>query len=893
MKLKIALAIILLMPILSISQISIQNTQTPSQLVQNVLLGSGVTAFNIKYNGVPASANLIQPNVTYFNSNGTSFPISSGVLLSSGNGNIAIGPNNNGAAGDSDGTNVINDPDMDAITPNSMTNGVVLEFDFTATGDTINFKYIFGSEEYPNDFGSQFYDVFGFFLSGPGILGPYSNGGVNLATLPGTNTAISILNLNPNVNNQFYTNNENGLAYGTAIQYDGTSILLTSSAKLICGQTYHIKLGICNIGDEALDSGVFLQANSFSSNTISVNSNSDYPGTFVDTLLAEGCTKSNITFIRPHPSPDSVLVVPVTISGTANQSDFATALPDTIVFGLGIDTVVYILDPIQDGNTETNEWIQFLTSSINECGYAISDSVLINITDRYFLTWEIQDTVKAACSNINPTVLVSNFNNSIPDYSFNWSNSSTTNPGVFINSGVNFDTSKVYVDITDGCGNVFQDSAIIINNFEIPEFTINPDTIYNSCLSNQLSSTVVPTLSNYPPYTYLWSNNSTTATVNNLTNSGTNGSSVKYYVMTTNVCGVSTIDSVTIINEFVTPVPSFVPNDTLITTCLLDSMLFTVNATGGTNPFSYLWNDGSTTNTNYMVDTLGINGHVYHFSVTVTNTCNFEDSTINGVMIVNKTLNVNLGSLPSHACINDGQATSTISGSVGTLNYQWIGPSLNGDTMTSQNINNIGAGWYYFTVTDDNCFDNDSIQVAQINAPNANFISNPTSGTAPLTFTFINNSQNATSFDWDFGNGFFNNTNDLSNVTSLYDSAGIYTIMLIATEGPCSDTAYLDIELFYDPEVIVPNIFTPNGDDLNDTYFLTLKAVKTVELKIFDRWGNVVFEENSTNPQWDGKNKNGGEASDGVYFYDFKATGYNDKIVGGKGFLHLQRSEIK
>ena len=76
------------------AQISVQNTLTPNQLVQNILLGFGVTASNITINGSPILANNVQNNVSYFNSGTTSFPIQQGVLLTTGAGIGAVGPNN-------------------------------------------------------------------------------------------------------------------------------------------------------------------------------------------------------------------------------------------------------------------------------------------------------------------------------------------------------------------------------------------------------------------------------------------------------------------------------------------------------------------------------------------------------------------------------------------------------------------------------------------------------------------------------------------------------------------------------------------------------------------------------------------------------------------------------
>ncbi|MEX2485639.1 MAG: choice-of-anchor L domain-containing protein, partial [Brumimicrobium sp.] len=138
---------------------------TPVQAVQDILLGAGINAFNITYNTSAADANVAQQTVQEFDAIGTTFPIEEGVLMHTD------GPTAN-----------LNDPDLDAITNGSATNGAIIEFDFVPTGDTLSFNYIFASTEYTSFTCSNYNDVFGFFISGPGINGPFTNNAENIAT---------------------------------------------------------------------------------------------------------------------------------------------------------------------------------------------------------------------------------------------------------------------------------------------------------------------------------------------------------------------------------------------------------------------------------------------------------------------------------------------------------------------------------------------------------------------------------------------------------------------------------------------------------------------------------------------------------------------------------------
>jgi len=91
------------------------------------------------------------------------------------------------------------DVDLDILNPNSagdFNDIAVLEFDFVALGDSVWFDYVFASDEYPEFSGSSFNDTFGFFMSGPGINGPYSDNSENLAVIPGTDVGVTINNVN-------------------------------------------------------------------------------------------------------------------------------------------------------------------------------------------------------------------------------------------------------------------------------------------------------------------------------------------------------------------------------------------------------------------------------------------------------------------------------------------------------------------------------------------------------------------------------------------------------------------------------------------------------------------------------------------------------------------------
>ena len=261
--------------IVSYGQIVVDNTtQTPEELVQNVLVGTGVTVSNVQFNASVPLAQAVQTQCGYYDATGTTFPIPEGLVLATGDAQVCVGPNNSGSSTNNNGVAVDpNDLDLAQIgSPFTMNNEAILEFDFIPTGDSIVFNYIFASEEYHEYSTSSFNDGFGFIISGPGFAGTFQNGGENIAIVPGTaNLPVTMNNLNngssntgPCMNCQYLTDNPTGSA---DLQFDAHTVILQAAASVQCGETYHIKLVIGDAGDTAFDSAVFLEANSFSSNS--------------------------------------------------------------------------------------------------------------------------------------------------------------------------------------------------------------------------------------------------------------------------------------------------------------------------------------------------------------------------------------------------------------------------------------------------------------------------------------------------------------------------------------------------------------------------------------------------------------------------------------------------
>jgi gliding motility-associated-like protein len=132
----------------------------------------------------------------------------------------------------------------------------------------------------------------------------------------------------------------------------------------------------------------------------------------------------------------------------------------------------------------------------------------------------------------------------------------------------------------------------------------------------------------------------------------------------------------------------------------------------------------------------------------------------------------------------------------------------------------------------------------------------------------------ADSIYWDLGDGSVSSAQDLMH---RYDSPGIYRICLYAvSSGGCIDSACTDLEQPPVESLFLPNCFTPNGDDRNEVFKAETVGIIELNVRIYNRWGRLIYEFNTTQGYWDGTT-NGVPAQEAVYDYLLKARG----IVSG------------
>jgi len=389
----------------------VSSSITPEEMVQEILIGGGVVTSNITYSGNNISRG------EFWGGPGN-IGIEDGILLTSGSVSVAPGPNNSGSAGSNSGQG--GDSDLTAIAGVSTFDACILEFDFIPQSNTVTFKYVFGSEEY-HEYVNQYNDAFGFFISGPGIEGPYSNNSANIALIPLTNIPVTINNVNCGnpyncaencTNCQYFVNNTQQFT-----QYDAFTKTLTAWANVTPCETYHIKLAIGDGIDHAYDSGVFLEANSFSS--VGISAEPEFTQPDYDFTI-EGCNDVEFMF-QLSVQPDADFYLPLQISGGATNGVDYEEIPDSLFFPEGYSQAFLNIVTIPDDINEYFENIRIIyNSSLCDEDY---DTIVLPLKD-YQLLLDMTPDTTINCAT-EATIGIDEINGFGP-YAFVWSTGDTT-----------------------------------------------------------------------------------------------------------------------------------------------------------------------------------------------------------------------------------------------------------------------------------------------------------------------------------------------------------------------------------------------------------------------------------------------------------------------------------
>ncbi|MBC8553991.1 MAG: choice-of-anchor L domain-containing protein [Candidatus Brocadiales bacterium] len=583
---------------------------------------------NISFTGDPHS-------VGYFTSGYIfGFQRPQGIVMSSGFAEDLEGNNTCSAQNASGNTTGGSDPDLNALTNLSINDACVIEFDFMPTGDSVRFVYVFGSEEYHDYVGSTFNDVFGFFLSGEGINGSYSNNSINIAQVPGTTIAVSINNVNCGTQTTYcapppgggsnceylYDNtNQNKPTFNQTRLDAYTSPFVADNETMPC-KWHHIKLAIGDAGDSAYDSGVFLEKGSFDPGSVCETTSYSHPT--IDSILYESCNNHDaviyftIGSIRTTPyiipySIDTVTGNPATLGW--DYTIIGSGHEDTIYIEAGSTYDSLIIRPFWDEEVEGIEDVRIIYNSIM-CGFSVPDTALVMISD----VPAFPDTNLVFSTYCEDTVIVG-FNSvleGIPPYTYLWTaGGQTTSTLQYIISGK--DSMYLHCVITDTCGYQASDTAFVI----VPNIVTSagPDKSLCNQPSVQLEGSAPGA------QTFLWTSTPPDATLAGQENDTTPIVSpvvtTEYLLLATDNCGNADQDTTIVDLEGAV---AFAGTDQSM--CLNDSVTISCNI--GNIGESYLWTSdppdaglpGQDTNQTIVVSPLTVT----NYSVLVTDGCDYS-----------------------------------------------------------------------------------------------------------------------------------------------------------------------------------------------------------------------------------------------------------------------------
>jgi gliding motility-associated-like protein len=329
------------------------STDKTAAILAGELLGSGVTIMS------PRLTCAGNANGTFTTTVVSPIGIGRGIILTSGSAKDTLG----GIGVNDPSTsfaNTINhmpgDPQLNTLAGHTTWDACVLEFDFKASGDTIRFNYVFGSEEYPGYTCSPYNDVFGFFISGGAYTVP-----TNIALVPGTTIPVCINSVNigtPSTGylidscnilgpgspfSLYYVNNTIGPA-SPYVTYDGLTTRLTAIARVNPCDTYHLKLGVADAVDSILDSGVFIEGGSLSSTPPAVLTAVGTGALMYAGMpcCIRGCAPGRFNFSIPDPRDTNYIVRYLITGSAANGYDYGTIADSVTILATTTSSTVAI-----------------------------------------------------------------------------------------------------------------------------------------------------------------------------------------------------------------------------------------------------------------------------------------------------------------------------------------------------------------------------------------------------------------------------------------------------------------------------------------------------------------------------------------------------------------------
>ena len=490
--------------------------------------------------------------------------------------------------------------------------------------------------------------------------------------------------------------------------------------------------------------------------------------------------------------------------------------------------------------------------------------------------------------------------NSLPSIGLAASGSGNISSFIATNSGIVPDTATITVTpAANGCTGIPTVFNIIVNPSPGVS-TVTPVTVCNGSSTPSVTFT-----SSTPGTTFTWTNPNTSIGLAAggadsippfiAINTGTN-IIIDTITVTPSASSCPGTPNTFTITVYPTPAADSIANQTVCSGASTSAVIFS-SATAGT---TYTWTNN---NSSIGLAASGV-GNIGAFvsndtstaSVTATITvtpvedgCTGTPSTF--TITVNPIPVANAGPAMFMPCNGLAVLNGTGSSTGANITYTWTaGPGnvVSGANAITSLANQLGIYTLTVTNTVTGCSNSDTTSVFGSMPPVASFTTtpDPAVGFVPLNIDFTNTSINANGYVWNWGDG---GTYSGFDTSHIFVNSGVYTVILIATNGPCYDTASVTVVVYDDYSIIIPNIFSPNDDGANDIFGVLCKGVIQLHAEVFDRWGLKLYEWNTVNGGWDGYTTSGQHAAVGTYFLILKVRDVHDVDHVEQGAFQLVR----
>ena len=735
----------------AMAQLTVNGGLTANQLAQ-MLAGPGITVSNATLTGSPAAAGS-------FDGSASNIGMNSGIILCTGPITLAPGPNNTGSAGQDNGQP--GNSQLNGLAGANTFNAIVLEFDFIPLSNTIEFEYVFGSEEYPEWVNSGYNDAFAFFISGPGIAGQQ-----NIALIPGTALPVTINNVNAGSYSQYYVNN----AGGASVQYDGFTTVLTATSPVQACETYHLKIMIADAGDGVWDSGVFLEEGSLTSSVVEITTTTATS----DSTAYENCSNATVTFTLSE-TLSTDYVVNFNVTGTATNGVDFPQIPTTVTIPANTLSTSFQIEPVYDGVIEGVETV-IIDVQTSVCG---TDTILIYINDVSPVTVEaFGDT--AFCGGT--AMLWASAQGGAGSHTYSWSNGMTTDT-IFVSPNT---TTTYTVTSNDFCASTVPEPSdqVTVTIDPTPVADAGPDIPY--CAGDPV------TLSGSGGADYNWFEIPSMTNVGNTASATLNPVGDVDYMMVAWFGSCSDTDYVSI-----TELPAS-PASAVGDTSVCEGQSAQLDVVGGAGS-TFSWSPAAGLNNTAIQNPIASPANSTTYTVTVTSSSGcIKTDTVQ--VLINPTPQVAFS--VNDVCLNEISSFQNLSSiSSGSIqSYAWDFGDANSSSNLSPTYVYPAAQSYsveLLAVSAQGCADSltQTTTVNPLPIASFNFTNDCEDKQIPFNDLSSVASGQISAWSWDFGN---NATSTVQNPpTQNYPANGFYQVTLtVETEFGCTDDTTQTIEIY-------------------------------------------------------------------------------------------------